>query len=141
MKLAIKDEINVQTLARNSIAAIVFDNMDKKLCKVIQHNTLPVLLFRNVLAVVSGDTSDSTSLKDVVADMDKDFLLLNSPKNKKEKEGFMVVLYTVLSDICSPSRTSSGQRTSSPSPASTPSRRLLLSRRRGTSTPPLTSPG
>ena len=101
MKLAIKDEINVKTLARNSIAAIVFDNMDKKLCKVIQHNTLPVLLFRNVLAVVSGDTSDSTSLKDVVADMDKDFLLLNSPKNKKEKEGFMVVLYTVLSDICS----------------------------------------
>ena len=101
VKLAVKDEINVQTLARNSIAAIVFDNMDKKLCKVIQHNTLPVLLFRNVLAVVSGDTSDSTSLKDVVADMDKDFLLLNSPKNKKEKEGFMVVLYTVLSDICS----------------------------------------
>ena len=101
VKLAVKDEINVQKLARNSIAAIVFDNMDKKLCKVIQHNTLPVLLFRNVLAVVSGDTSDSTSLKDVVADMDKDFLLLNSPKNKKEKEGFMVVLYTVLSDICS----------------------------------------
>ena len=101
MKLAVKDEINVQKLARNSIAAIVFDNMDKKLCKVIQHNTLPVLLFKNVLAVVSGDTSDSTSLKDVVVDMEKDFLLLNSPKNKKEMEGFMVVLYTVLFDICS----------------------------------------
>ena len=89
--LAVKDEHNVQMLARNSIAAIAFDNMDKKANKVIQHHTLPVLLFRNVLSIASGDSTDGLTLDDVVEKMDVEFLLLSSVKNAKEKASFMQV--------------------------------------------------
>ena len=91
----------MQQLARYSIAAIGFDNLDKKMYKTVQHLTLPVLFFRNVLAVATGDTTDSLTLNEVVDQMNIDFVLLNSSKNVKEKEAFMKIVYSELAEICS----------------------------------------
>ena len=99
--LAVLDEENVKKLAKMSTPATAFDNMDKRAHKTLQHYTLPVQLFPNPLAVPSGDGGDGLDLDEVVKLVDFDYLDLNSTKNKAEKDAFLKVVYTVLSDICS----------------------------------------
>ena len=99
--LAVMDEENVKKLAKMSTPATAFDNMDKRAHKMLQHYTLPVQLFPNPLAVPSGDGGDSLDLDEVVKLVDLDYLYLKSAKNKAERDAFLKIVFTVLSDICS----------------------------------------
>ena len=46
--LAVADEIEMKEVAKTNDIIIVLDNLDKQVKKVVQHQTLPVLLYRNV---------------------------------------------------------------------------------------------
>ena len=89
--LAVADEIEMKQIAKTNDIVIVIDNLDKQVNKVVQHQTLPLLLCRNVTDELRGLSNQGKSLTESMSNFNAEFLLLNSPSHSDEKEGFLKV--------------------------------------------------
>ena len=89
--LAVADEIEMKQIAKTNAIVIVIDNLDKQVNKVVQHQTLPLLLCRNVTDELRGLSNQGKSLTESMSNFNAEFLLLNSPSHSDEKEGFLKV--------------------------------------------------
>ena len=99
-ELAVHDEVMVKNLAKDCYMAIVMDNLDREVKKVVQHHTLPVLLFRDVPDMYHELSDNKKSLDDVMSSFHQDFFCLDSACNLEEKTAFLNVTFTVLAQIC-----------------------------------------
>ena len=98
INLAVKDEKRVKDTARRCIMSVVFDNMDRKINRVLQHKTLPVLLFLE-LPIPDGIKTNGKALEDVVHNYRGNAYILSHNKLKEERDAFKLVIYTVLGEL------------------------------------------
>ena len=91
--LAVADEEETKKVAESSDIAIVIDNLDTQVNKVLQHKTLPILLCRNVSEELKGLRNQGKSLQESVQNFKAEFFLLNSPCHAEEKESFLEVYH------------------------------------------------
>ena len=90
--LAIKDETRVKAMAKKYHIAIVLDNVDRLLKHVVQHQTLPMLLCRDVPGDFYEKDRTRKTLEEAKEYYTGDFFYLDSPRNEQEKESFMLVI-------------------------------------------------
>ena len=93
-KLAIKDEEVTKTVAAKQYIAVAIDNLDIVANKVLQHQTLPVLLCRDIYDSLDGLNTVQKSLMETSMKLNCDFLMLDSPENTIEKEA-MIKVFTL----------------------------------------------
>ena len=89
--LAIKDEENVRKVAKKSSIAVVLDNLDREVKKVLVHKTLPVLLCRNIPDQLDSLDGSRKSLEEAASSFTPDFFCLDTSSNKEEKDSFLKV--------------------------------------------------
>ena len=78
-ELAIKDEHMVKYIAKTCGIAIAFDNLDRKVNRVLQHQSLPVLLCRDIPEYVDQLDNVTLSLEQVMSKFTTDYFLLDNP--------------------------------------------------------------
>ena len=100
-KLTIKDEEVTKTVAAKQYIAVAIDNLDIVANKVLQHQTLPVLLCRDIYDSLGGLDTVQSSVMETSMKLNCDFLMLDSPSNTAEKEAMIKVASTVLTKIAS----------------------------------------
>ena len=91
-ELAIKDEENVRKIAKKSSIAVVLDNLDREVKKVLVHKTSPVLLCRDIPVDLDNLETSRKSLEEAASSFTPDFFCLDATCNRKEKECFLEVL-------------------------------------------------
>ena len=94
IKLSVKDEENVKEMAKGLSIGIVLDNLDKCVNKVLQHQTLPLLLCREVPEEFISLDDFKKPLEEVMDSYTEDFFLLDSPCHSEEKTAFLKVIYS-----------------------------------------------
>ena len=82
-------------MAQTHHMAIVLDNLDREVKKVIQHQTLPVLLFREVPHEFFQKDSSRKNLEEVHDSLTPDMFYLGSDQNLPEKEALLLVGYDI----------------------------------------------
>ena len=89
--LAVKDEENVREMSKGLSIAMVIDNLDKSVNKVLQHQTLPLLLCRDVPEEYFTLDDTKKPLEEVLNCFTEEFFLLDSPHHSEEKNAFLKV--------------------------------------------------
>ena len=100
-ELAIRDEEAMKTVAAKQYIAVVIDNIDTVANKVLQHQTLPVLLCRDIYPFLDGLNTVSPSLMEAHHKITSELLFLDSPSNREEKQAIIRVTSSVLAHIAS----------------------------------------
>ena len=93
IQLAVEDEKNVKKMAKGLHIGMVIDNLDKSVNKVLQHQTLPLLLCREVPVDYISLDDFKKPLEEVMDCFTEDFFLLDSPCHSEEKKAFLKVNY------------------------------------------------
>ena len=84
IQLAVYDETNIKEVAKHNLMVCVIDNMDRQVKQVLQHQTLPILLCRNINDDISGLNAERQDINAVIkSSFTSDFLLLDNPRNQK----------------------------------------------------------
>ena len=100
-KLACLADGVVKKISRYGLPLIMFDNMDMVLRYVLQHFTLPVLVFRGKASELADlSSSDAKTLDERVDLYDAQTFMLTSEPNQEYLEAFKLAMYTALSDLC-----------------------------------------
>ena len=97
--LAIEDENRVRGLSQHFHSAIVIDNLDRTVKKVLQHQTLPVLLSREVPVNYYQMNTERKSLEDATLLFTPAFFSIDSPCHDSEKKSMMQVTNKTTSKI------------------------------------------
>ena len=90
-RLAVKDEENIKEVAKYCSIAIVLDNLDRQVKKVLQHKTLPMLLCRDMPQVISDLGTQKKTLEESLLNFEPNFFYLDASSNSNEKEAFLKV--------------------------------------------------
>ena len=98
--LAVHSEEQIKEHSKKLSIAMVIDNLDRKVKHVLQHQTLPVLLCKDVQSQIKGLSNERKTVFEAIDGFTLDFFLMNSPGNTGEKEAFMEVTKTVLANLC-----------------------------------------
>ena len=94
-QLAIYDETQVKAMAKQKFTVIVLDNLDREVKKVLQHQTLPVFLSRDVPHEYLSLSDENKSLDEVMASFTPEFFSFESPCHVAEKEAFLQVVFNL----------------------------------------------
>ena len=89
--LAILDEEEIRVIAKNSSIVMVIDNLDRTVRKVLQHKTLPILLCRDIREDLLDLSHQEKSLNESMEQFSTEFLLMDSPANREEKDSLLEV--------------------------------------------------
>ena len=92
IQLSVLDETNVREIAKHTHMVTVIDNLDRTVKHVLQHQTLPILLCRNINNKLSGLDNTRKDIEENTKNFNPDFLLLDNEFNNQEKDAFMKVL-------------------------------------------------
>ena len=88
IQLAVQDEENVRAMSKGLSIAMVIDNLDKSVNKVLQHQTLPLLLLRDVPEEYFSLDDSKKTLEEVLNCFTEENFLLDTPRHSKEKKAF-----------------------------------------------------
>ena len=91
--LAIKDEDNVKELSMSLHNVTVLDNLDRTVRKVLQHQTLPVLLYRKIPREFYSKETEKKTLEDALKNFSTSFFSIDSDSNIDEKRAFLQVKF------------------------------------------------
>ena len=97
IQLAVQDEENVRAMCKGLSIAMVIDNLDKSVNKVLQHQTLPLLLLRDVPEEYFSLDDSKKTLEEVLNCFTEEYFLLDTPRHSEEKKAFLKVFLNMFS--------------------------------------------